>query len=368
MPFYLRKSVSVGPFRFNLSKSGVGVSAGVKGFRIGTGPKGNYVHMGRGGFYYRASLDAPKQQQAVPQQQQPTIQILPEGQQEIESGNILEMVPSKAEDVIGQINEKLDRFSLWPVALVLGLLGCYFVNDALHDDLWLTVAFSLTFVLTCFAAYWDSLNKAVVILYDLDETTEASFKKLAEAFEEVSSCARTWNINTSGFVTDQKRNAGASHTITRASANLHLGAPKVVKTNVDIPCIEGGKQNVYFFPDIVLVTEGNKAGAVTYKDLRVEWGSTGFIESESVPRDSEVIGKTWRYVNKKGGPDRRFSNNREIPIVRYQEMTLFGPNDFRKLVQLSKVEDRTTFSEALSGLRAHVLALGSEKGLSDFTT
>lgn len=136
MPFYLRKSVSVGPFRFNLSKSGVGISAGVKGFRVGTGPKGNYVHMGRGGFYYRASLDAPKPQSA-PQPQQPSVQIFPEGQQEIESGNVLDMVPAKAEDVIGQINEKLDRFSLWPVSLVLGLLGCYFVNDALHDDMWL---------------------------------------------------------------------------------------------------------------------------------------------------------------------------------------------------------------------------------------
>lgn len=36
------------PFRFNLSNSGIGVSAGIKGFRVGTGPRGNYVHMGRG--------------------------------------------------------------------------------------------------------------------------------------------------------------------------------------------------------------------------------------------------------------------------------------------------------------------------------
>ncbi|MGI3781861.1 MAG: DUF4236 domain-containing protein, partial [Janthinobacterium lividum] len=38
MGFYLRKSLHAGPFRLNLSKSGVGVSAGVPGFRIGTGP------------------------------------------------------------------------------------------------------------------------------------------------------------------------------------------------------------------------------------------------------------------------------------------------------------------------------------------
>ena len=56
MPFYLRKSISAGPFRFNLSKSGVGLSVGVKGLRVGTGPRGHYVQAGRGGLYYRAQL------------------------------------------------------------------------------------------------------------------------------------------------------------------------------------------------------------------------------------------------------------------------------------------------------------------------
>lgn len=56
MGFYIRKSVRVGLFRFNLSQQGVGVSVGLKGLRIGTGPRGNYVHMGRGGLYYRATV------------------------------------------------------------------------------------------------------------------------------------------------------------------------------------------------------------------------------------------------------------------------------------------------------------------------
>ncbi len=43
MGLYIRKSISVGPFRFNLSKSGFGVSAGVKGLRVGTGPRGKSV-------------------------------------------------------------------------------------------------------------------------------------------------------------------------------------------------------------------------------------------------------------------------------------------------------------------------------------
>lgn len=53
MAFYLRKSYSFGPLRLNLSKSGLGVSGGVTGARVGIGPKGTYFHGGRHGIYYR---------------------------------------------------------------------------------------------------------------------------------------------------------------------------------------------------------------------------------------------------------------------------------------------------------------------------
>src|SRR5690349_19826240 len=97
MGFYIRKSVRVGPFRFNLSKSGIGVSAGVPGFRVGMGPRGNYIHAGRGGFYYRATLPSgrtehPRVQQRplVPPAGLPTDPTVgPE--QEIESGAVLGM-------------------------------------------------------------------------------------------------------------------------------------------------------------------------------------------------------------------------------------------------------------------------------------
>ncbi|HWP59686.1 MAG TPA: DUF4236 domain-containing protein [Candidatus Acidoferrales bacterium] len=58
MGFYIRKSIKLGPLRVNLSKSGVGFSAGVKGARVGVDARGKrYLHLGRGGFYYREVLD-----------------------------------------------------------------------------------------------------------------------------------------------------------------------------------------------------------------------------------------------------------------------------------------------------------------------
>lgn len=62
MPFYIRKAFSLGPLRFNLSKSGLGLSAGVKGLRVGVTAKGKgYLHAGRGGLYYRQSLEETAQ-------------------------------------------------------------------------------------------------------------------------------------------------------------------------------------------------------------------------------------------------------------------------------------------------------------------
>jgi len=52
MPFFLRKSMNVGPVRLNLSKSGIGTSFGSTGFRIGVRPDGrSYIHAGRHGVY-----------------------------------------------------------------------------------------------------------------------------------------------------------------------------------------------------------------------------------------------------------------------------------------------------------------------------
>ncbi len=59
MAFYLRKGFNFGPIRINLSKSGLGVSAGVKGARLGVNSRGqSYVHGGRHGLYYRKNLSS----------------------------------------------------------------------------------------------------------------------------------------------------------------------------------------------------------------------------------------------------------------------------------------------------------------------
>ncbi len=66
MGFYLKKSIKFGPLRFNLSNSGIGVSAGVKGLRAGIDGKGRtYIGGGKGVLRYRKQLSSPKSRENV---------------------------------------------------------------------------------------------------------------------------------------------------------------------------------------------------------------------------------------------------------------------------------------------------------------
>lgn len=351
MGFYIRKSVSAGPFRFNLSRSGLGVSVGVKGFRVGSGPRGNYIHMGRGGLYYRASLGSPRRAGAMtgpapplePHVSEPTLSP-------IEVGNVLEMVPSSSSEVVRQINEKAGRIRLWPWVLVSGLAAAVALASEPVGQPFALALSGCTAVLTALTAFLDIQRKTVVLLYDLDKDVISALQAFTGEFDRVASASRIWNIDAAGRTYDWKRNAGASRLIDRKRATFGYSVPKIVKTNLSLPCITGGRQNLYFFPDTILIKEGGVFGAISYEDFDVYWNTTVFIEDDSVPSDAQVVGYTWRFVNRDGGPDRRFNNNRQIPRVLYQQMGLQGSGGFQKILHVSKVDHRDKFNASLKNL------------------
>ena len=105
---------------------------------------------------------------------------------------------------------------------------------------------------------------------------------------------------------------------------------------VVFPVLPVGKQILYFLPERILVKDGKQFGTINYRDLELRIENTQFIESEGVPSDSEIVGWTWKYVNKKGGPDKRFKDNVEIPILRYSEIHFSSRSGLNEMIQLSK--------------------------------
>jgi hypothetical protein len=128
--FYLRKSVKAGPFRFNMSKSGLGVSAGVPGFRVGTGPRGNYVNIGGRGVYYRSTSRASSSPSVYGQssrartpvpQPSPVSDVLLE---DVTGATAMSLAPTGGGDLVEQLNASAAKFGWgWPVTIGVVVLG-----------------------------------------------------------------------------------------------------------------------------------------------------------------------------------------------------------------------------------------------------
>ena len=177
-----------------------------------------------------------------------------------------------------------------------------------------------------------------------------SYQALHDAFDALASCGRVAHIGAKGGVADRKRQAGASTLVRRTVIRPHRRPPKRVSTNVEVPAIPVGRQTLHFFPDKLLVLEPNAVGAVPYDQLRIDVRQSRFIEEEGVPPDAKVVGGTWRYVNKNGGPDRRFSNNPELPIALYEEIHFTSNSGLNEVIQVSQLGTAERIGAAVRGM------------------
>jgi uncharacterized protein DUF4236 len=394
MGFYLRKAFSFGPVRLNLSRSGLGMSVGVTGARIGIGPRGRYVHLGRGGVYYRQSLGGTDRGVS----RQPTAVVDPSFA-EIESEPAAEMLDSSGAGLLEELNRVQARIALTPIAIVVGMLslvGAMVITtqmrenerarpvvranppDALssaeilreryvnlvkrHEQLaaardaalvrwWYLVfgtAVAVGLSLAVFARHRDVTRGTASLAYDLEPSATEWFSHVVSAFTDLASCERVWHVQAQGATDDWKRNAGATTLVKRRVISPVLSLPRRVQCNLRVPSLTGGRQTLYFFPDRLLVYERSSVGAVAYAQLSVSATDTHFREEGAVPSDAINIGMTWRYVNKSGGPDRRFNNNTQIPVMRYAELHFTSATGLNELFQVSRLEPGKKFAATLS--------------------
>lgn len=354
MGFYLRKSVSVGPFRFNLSGSGIGMSAGIPGFRVGTGPRGNYVRIGRGGIYYQQTFPSPASPR-IPVRRPDAAPRMPElthaPLESIESAGAAQIVDSSSEQILNEIREKDRLWSLTPLAIVAAIAICLFALSTGSDGFEL-FALICGVALIIFTKQRDIVRKTVVVMYDLEPGVEQAFQRFQDCAQEISSTQRAWHVAASGQVFDRKYHAGASALVQRNPTPMRTAAPPRMRTNVPVLSIGAGKQTLYFLPDRLLIYDGAGVGAVSYRSLEISVTRQQFIETSGVPSDATVVDHTWRYVNRKGGPDRRFNHNPRIPICMYDELHFRTASGLNEVVQISR-------SGVAEGFEAAVRQLGS---------
>ena len=335
MGFYIRKSLSFGPLRLNLSRSGLGASFGVTGARIGIKPSGStYIQAGRGGLYYRQTLTPSAVRPDYQSPTTPSPVVGPE-LQEISSADATSLVDSSAGELLQELNRVKNRFDLFPITALVGVvvLGRMMV---LGIEWWLCVVGLLSIVILAVCArHYDVTNGSVILSYSLSKEASDNFGALEAALKRLADCHGLWHVDAAAGTGDWKRHAGANYLNRRSKVEPLLACPPKVSCNITVPILKAKKKSFYFFPDRLLLYDSSGVGTVSYGDLQTTTGKTRFVEEDFIPGDSVQVGTTWRFVNKNGGPDRRFNNNRQLPIMLYGEVSLRSPAGLNDLFQCS---------------------------------
>jgi hypothetical protein len=353
---FFRKSINLGGVRINLSKSGVGFSTGVKGFRYSVGPRGAYVNIGRNGVYYRKKISSPRSAQRANQRQyhesdQPDEVNHPDADDHPATADVSELVDASSHEVIDHINENMRRPARAPVIRWGAVIVACLVAQLPVGWHWIAGFIVLIPGLICAAAVDgdDRAARTTPLFYELQDSSETDFQKILNAFASLATARRISLVQGVQHVSDWKRNAGASSEITTAPASILLDQhPPFIATNLIAPCIKINFQKLFFFPDRILIFQGRTYGAVSYDVLSVDYTTAQFIESGTVPKDTQVVGSTWLKVNKDGSRDKRFANNRQLPIALYGYLLFHSDSGLKLSLQISNAALAEQFSKTFN--------------------
>lgn len=165
-------------------------------------------------------------------------------------------------------------------------------------------------------------KSACPVFYELTDDHKKTYNRLMKCGADLSrSPGRYFDITEDHLETLdlRKRNAGAARLLDRSHLQVSNSAPLRDRFNFAPLAFHEHLLSLYFLPDAIVISVGLQNTYFRYQDVHLNIFGNRFITSE-VPQGVEPIDYTWQYVNKNGGPDRRFNDNFQIPIIAVTEL------------------------------------------------
>lgn len=314
MGFRYRKSINLGGgFRINLSKSGVGYSWGIKGYRVTKTAKGNLrrtISIPGTGISHVSEISGKKNLHSEPSPcstsklNEPETKLFTNADADTMSSSGVDEILARAQRAIS-----LNRLSTWCIVLSI-FLTCF------------VPPFFLLLILSIIMKVFIKKRGIIDLEYEITDEEKESIKTRMKPMNHLLTCDKVWRITQATRNVNKKYSGGASSSVARIPCKVSTSLPFPFKASISAVSIQAGKETFIFLPDKLLVMQAFKIGALSYEDIQATAETTRFIENDAVPKDAEIVGSTWKYINKSGGPDKRFKDNKELPICLYGELNL----------------------------------------------
>ena len=348
MGLRFRKSINLGGFRINFSKTGIGYSFGAGGLRFtqkaGGGSRVTASIRGTGISYtHDSSIKSRQGKTSVPNAiTSPNVEFVDEGTK-IESN----LVQSDQNELITKLNDAHNKNRRYKTIKILACVGAV-ISLCYISESW----FALIPFLGCIIWFCLLPKKASIdVEYNFAENDSQcnKYNDLLRGLEVLTSNEKLCEITSIQTNADYKKQAGANNLIS-TSAEVKVGKKmKCIETNIEYKTLKIQNKEIVFLPDIILVYQEKNWKSINYTDVEVAYADSRFIEEGVVPSDTEILTYNWQYMNKNGGPDKRFANNRQIPVCAYGQIGIESKNGLKIIIMGSNRNKTKKFYDAMAG-------------------
>jgi len=181
-----------------------------------------------------------------------------------------------------------------------------------------------------------------------------AYAKVRDAFQALLQARAIWDVTSEREVDVRRERSSSTRAISRERVRFEYGRSDILSYPDEVPVLRnrnGG--DLFLYPAFILVAESPTTfGLVDFRDLRIAYRAVRFTESEEVQSDAAKVGTTWLKVNADGSPDKRFRENRELPVVAYGSLELRSGSGLNEEYQVSNEKLAGDFGTALKNLIA----------------
>lgn len=306
MGFRYRKSINLGGgFRVNLSKNGIGYSWGVKGYRITKTADGRTRHTasipGTGISYVEEHRSGTQRSNAA--------QKVVDPMEEYEDVQCIESSGAEAMRS-AEYSELFKRIIMYRAGIIVFALLIFFSAS--------TPVLTTLFAVALAVFYCKGKCR---IEYEFDDYEREKWELLSSAWQGVASSKSLQQIVMRAKSKNTRVTAGIENGVETVKMTANYKLPWYIKTNIKPIVFSLQKMKLAIMPDRILVFD-KKMGALDYNDVDIELSAVGFLEGGSVPADAEVVKYVWAYSNNDGSADKRYSNNKQYPVMKYGKICI----------------------------------------------
>jgi hypothetical protein len=202
-------------------------------------------------------------------------------------------------------------------------------------------------------------NTRIDVSFEIGDEAQKAYGALVRAFEKLRACASIWDVTADRGTNRFVERTVAGRAVDRKPVQLDFASHDLVR--FDGRAMRFGNVNgedILIYPGIILMPRADGAFAlIDLRELKLGNSYTQFQEAEAVPRDAKIVGHTWLKANKDNTPDRRFNNNRQIPVCLYGQLAFSTSNGVTEEYMFSNVDAAVEFAAALKAFQEVLAAL-----------